>query len=103
MIYTFRTSIYLRASLVFKKYLYSFFRVWKCSKDGLFIYLFSVDIVNVIFNYILVFIYMSFLIAIWNFFIFFLDVCFRFLMSCVVFIDIGEGLEYLVKLAFCRI
>ena len=58
---------------------------------------------NIIFNCVLMFIYISFLIVIWNFLISFLDVCFRFLINYIVFIDINKGLEYLVKLVFYKI
>ena len=56
--------MYLRASLVLKKYLYNFFKIWKCSKNRLFIYLFNINIMNIIFNYILILIYINFLIII---------------------------------------
>ena len=58
---------------------------------------------NVIFNYILIFIYINSLIIIWNFLISSLNIYFRFLISYIAPIDISEGLEYLVKLAFYRI
>ena len=61
------------------------------------------DIVNMIFSYILVFIYINFLIIIWNFFIFSLDIYSRFLINYIIFINIDKGLKYLVKLAFYRI
>ena len=103
MIYISGISIYLRISLIPKKYLYSFFRVWKCSKDGLLIYLFSIDVVNVISNYIPIFIHINSLIVVWNFLISSLNTYPRFLISHMVPIGIGEGLEYLVKLAFYKI
>ena len=95
--------MYLRINLVFKRYLYNFFRAWKCFEDGLFIYLFNVDIINTIFNYILIFIYINFLIAVWNFLIFSLNTYFRFLINYMISIDINKGLKYLVKLIFYRI
>ena len=103
MIYTSEIPIYLRVSLVPKRYLYSFFKAWKCSKDRLLIYLFNMNVVNIISNYILVLIYISFLIIIWNFFIFFLDIYFRFLTSYIISISINKGLKCLVKLVFYRI
>ena len=103
MIYIFKISVYLRVNLIFKKYLYNFFRIWKYFKNRLFIYLFNMNIINMIFNCILVFIYISFLIVVWNFLISFLNICPRFLISCVVFIDIDKGLKYSIKLTFYRI
>ena len=46
---------------------------------------------------------MSFLIAIWNFLIFFLDIYSRFLMSYITPINIDKGLECSVKLIFYKI
>ena len=95
--------MYLKTSLIFKKYLYNFFRIWKCFENKLFIYLFNIDIVNIIFSCILMFIYINSLIVIWNFLIFFLNTYLRFLINYVILISIDKKLKYLVKLTFYKI
>ena len=95
--------IYLKTNLIPKKYLYSFFRVWKYSENKLLIYLFNMNIVNIIFNYISILIHINFLITVWNFLTFFLDTCPRFLINYIIFINIDKGLKYLVKSVFYKI
>ena len=61
------------------------------------------NIINMISSYIPIFIYINFLIIIWNFLISFLNIYFKFLISYIALININKELEYLVKLAFYRI
>ena len=56
-----------------------------------------------IFNYIPMFIYINFLIVVWNFLTFFLDAYPRFLINYIASINIGKGLKCLIKLVFYRI
>ena len=63
----------------------------------------NINIMNIIFNYILILIYISSLIAIWNFLIFSSDTYPRFLINHIIPIDINKGLKYLIKSTFYRI